>query len=341
MPDTRFYRNNGPFSLDFLAEFLHLPLEQCPDPSLQITDVAPLNGATSTQLACYHNTKYQKDLQRTQAGACIVAKDHLNHAPAHLPVLVSKMPYRDFARLLSLFYKEKKEVTLKLHPTAQVSSNSKVGAGCVIGPYVFIGDGVTIGENTHIGPYTMVDDDCVIGKNCCLEDHVSLTHSILGDNVTIKPGARIGQRGFGFDMDAQGHIPVPQLGRVIIGDNVDIGANTTIDRGSNADTEIHAGARIDNQVQIAHNVIIGEHSVLVAQVGIAGSTCLGQFVIAAGQVGIAGHLKIGDGARLAAKSGIMRNIEAGGTVGGSPAFEIKEHFKQVATLAKLAKTKGK
>lgn len=341
MPDTRFYINKGPFTLKQLSGFLKLPLANCSDDSISIKDLAPLNLATENQLACYHNHKYQKDLQATKATACIVAEDYVKHVPEHLPIFVSKTPYRDFARLLSLFYEDRKTANTGIQPTAQIAATAKIAPNCTIDHYAIIGHNVEIGENTIIGAHTVIEDNCVIGTNCHIESHVTISNSLTGNHVTIKPGARIGQRGFGFDMDGKGHIPVPQLGRVIIGDYVDIGANTTIDRGSNADTEIHSGVRIDNQVQIAHNVIVGEHSILVAQVGIAGSTRLGKFVIAAGQVGIAGHLTIGDGVRIGAKSGIMRNIRPNATVVGYPAVEAKEHFRQVAYLSKLAKTKGK
>ena len=340
MPDSRFYINKGPFTLTQIADFLKLPLHNCPDPLLEIQDLLPLQQAKGNNLACYHNPKYQLELQSTQAGACLVADELVSHAPPHLSLLISTTPYRDYARLLSLFYEEKTKVS-GISPTAKIAPTAKISPNCSIGDYVIIGEHVEIGENGRIGSHSIIEANCVIGTHCQIESHVSISNSLIGNHVSIKPGARIGQRGFGFDMDAKGHVPVPQLGRVIIGDYVDIGANTTIDRGSNADTEIHKGVRIDNQVMIAHNVIIGDHSILVAQVGIAGSTRLGKFVIVAGQVGIAGHLTIGDGAQIAAKAGLMRDVEAGTKVAGYPAVPFKEHFKQVAFLAKLVKTKGK
>lgn len=340
MPDLRFYIKKGPYTLNQISEILGLPLLNCDNPSLLIEELSPLQGAEGNHLACYHNHKYKEQFQATRAGACIIAEDYIKHVPESLPVFVSKTPYRDFARLLSLFYEERKRLD-GISQTAIIPASAKIGPGCKIGHYVVIGENVEIGENTSIGDYTLIDSNCIIGKECSFDSHVSISNSLIGNHVSIKPGARIGQRGFGFDMDAKGHVPVPQLGRVIIGDYVDIGANTTIDRGSNADTEIHKGVRIDNQVQIAHNVVVGEYSVLVAQVGIAGSTRLGKFVIAAGQVGIAGHLSIGDNVRIGGKSGIMRDIEPGATVAGLPAFPIKEHFKQVAVLSKLAKASHK
>ena len=340
MSDTRFYKNKGPFSLKQISEFLGLPLDHCDTLDLKITDIATLQTAGESDLACYHNHKYQDALIATKAAVCIISEGLVDHRPKHLPVFVSKTPYRDYAKLLGLFYEDRRQLT-DIANTAVIASTAIIGKNCKIGHYAVIEDGVEIGDNSSIGNHTVIEANCVIGMNCRIESHVSICHSMIGNNVGIKPGARIGQRGFGFDMDARGHIPVPQLGRVIIQDHVDIGANTTIDRGSNADTEIRTGARIDNQVMIAHNVIIGDHSVLVAQVGIAGSTQLGKFVVAAGQVGIAGHLTIGDGVQIAAKAGLMRNVEAGAKIAGYPAIPIREHFKQVAILNKLASTKGK
>jgi len=165
-------------------------------------------------------------------------------------------------------------------------------------------------------------------------------HATVGDNTIIHTGARIGQDGFGFAMGPAGHVKVPQLGRVIVGADVEIGANTTIDRGTGPDTVIGDGCKIDNLVQIAHNVQIGQNCVIVSQTGISGSTELGDFVVLAGQVGLAGHLKIGSGARIAAQSGVMRNVDPGQELGGSPAKPVRAWLKEVATLERLARKKG-
>ena len=170
---------------------------------------------------------------------------------------------------------------------------------------------------------------------------MTISHAYIGNHVYIKSGARIGQKGFGFDMDAQGHLSVPQLGRVIIGDHVEIGSNTTVDRGSSKDTIIGKGCRIDNLVQIAHNVELGENCVIVAQVGISGSTKFGKFVIAAGQVGVSGHLNIGDNVIIKGKSLVMKDIAANETVMGIPAIKDKQNLRQQIMLARLVNNKGK
>lgn len=340
MADTRFFQKTGPFPLTDLAHLCHAELHIPTDiQSPLITDVRPLNIATDTDIACYHNTKYVQELQETKAAACLIHPDNIHQAPKNLILLITPRPYRSYGKLLSHFHPDTQNNTHEttIAPTAIISPSAKIGSKCFIDNYTIIGDNVEIGDGTSVGPHTVIDRGVKIGKSGQISSHVTISHSLIGNQVIIKTGAKIGQKGFGFDMDDQGHVPIPQLGRVLIGDHVEIGSNTTIDRGSNADTEIGNGCRIDNLVQIAHNVILGENCILVAQVGIAGSSKLGKFVIAAGQVGIAGHLTLGDGVRIAAKSGLMRNVPSGETVAGIPAVPIREHFKQVATLAKLTK----
>jgi len=194
-----------------------------------------------------------------------------------------------------------------------------------------------IGDNGWVEAGAHIDENVTIGARCRIGSNASLSHAVLDDHVRLYPGVRVGQDGFGFAIDPSGYVKVPQLGRVLIGSHVEIGANTTIDRGAGPDTVIGQGTWIDNLVQIGHNVKIGKGCVIVAQVGISGSTVIDDYVVIGGQVGIAGHLHIGSGVRIAAQSGVMKNIPAGQEMMGSPAMPIKDHMRQIIALKRLAK----
>lgn len=342
MADPRFYKNKGPFTLAELAAYGECEVKRG-DPSLLIHDVAPLNEADSSCVSVFHNAKYSEMLFETKAVACILSEGMMPKAPNQVALLVSKYPYRSYALIANAFYPmEKREA--KIAPSAIIHPTVKLGKGVVIGPLTVIGANVEIGDYIEIGSHTVIDEGVVIGENTVIRDHVSLSHALVGKSVHIKAGARIGQSGFGFFMDMGemgGHVPVPQLGRVIVHDYVEIGANTTIDRGSGSDTVIGQGTRIDNLVQVAHNVHFGKGCVMVAQVGIAGSTKFGDYVAAGGQAGIADHLNIGTGARIGAQCGIMRDVDSGEVLAGSPAMPLKAHYRQVAILKRLAEENRK
>jgi UDP-3-O-[3-hydroxymyristoyl] glucosamine N-acyltransferase len=215
------------------------------------------------------------------------------------------------------------ETGAEVDPSAEVGPLAVIGAGAVIGPGCRIGAGAVIGAGVVLGA------DCRVGANA------TISHAVLGARVYVYPGARIGQEGFGFAMTEQGFVTVPQLGRVILEDDVEVGANSTIDRGSAQDTVIGAGSRLDNLVQIGHNVRLGRCCVIVAMAGISGSTVLEDFVMVAAQAGLTGHLRVGRKARVGAQAGVMADVPAGAEVVGSPAVPVREFFRQVATLRKL------
>ena len=338
MIDSRFFAKPKALSLEDICHHLGIDIPEGAHKNRMFDNVSVLEKAGDSEISCYHNSKYLEDLKKTKAGLCLVASEAALYVPKSTICLIVDHPYRCFGVIASLFYPSKsngQDVSDRsfVHPTA------KIGRNCVIGAFSVIEADVFIGDDCFIGNHCVIQKGTVMGNGCHFESHITISHAILGNHVYIKPGARIGQPGFGFHMDEKGHFDIPQLGRVIVGDHVHIGANTTIDRGSFADTIIGNGVRIDNLVQIAHNVEVGDNSVLVAQVGIAGSTKLGKFVIAAGQVGIAGHLKIGNEVKIAAQSGLMRDIGDKETVAGSPAVPVRDWHKQTIALQKLIKNK--
>lgn len=339
MADPRFFERAGPFTLGDLATRCGARLADPEQAGRMVVDVAPLDQAGSDQLAFLDNTKYADAFAATKAGACIVHEKHAGLAPAGVALLISGKPYLSYARAAQLFYPAARPAA-GIHPTAIVEPGAKLGDGVAIAAYVVIGAGAEVGAGTAIGSGTVVGRNVQIGQGCSIAANVTLSHCVIGDRVMLHPGIRIGQDGFGFAPDPSGHVKVPQLGRVLVGDDCEIGANSTIDRGAGPDTVIGPGCWIDNLVQIGHNVILGRGCIIIAQAGVAGSTQLGDFVVLAAQSGIAGHLKIGTGARIGAKSGVMTDIPAGESYFGIPATKVKEYFRQVATMRRLAQKKG-
>jgi len=339
MADSRFFENAGPIVLSRLAEISGAALADASKGELQIVDVRPLDSAGAEHLSFLDNRKYLDTFKASSAAACIVHPKHADAAPQGMALLVTETPYHAYARVASAFYPAP-SATGAVHKaavideSARVSDDADIAAGAVIDAHAEIGAGCRIGANTYIGAGVVLGDGSSVGPNA------TVANAIVGKNVIIHTGVRIGQDGFGFAMGPGGHEKVPQLGRVVIGDNVEIGANTTIDRGTGPDTVIGDGCKIDNLVQIGHNVQMGRHCVIVSHVGISGSTELGDFVVLAGQAGIAGHLKIGTGARMAAQSGVMQDVAPGAELGGSPARPIRQWLREVATLDRLAKKKG-
>lgn len=336
MADKRFFNCEGPFTSKQLAEIAKADLQGSAD--LVIKDVSSLEKATHENISFLDNRKYVAAFKASKAGLCIVHPDLAQHAPEGMTLLLSKEPYMAYARVSRTFYPDERHDG-SIAPTAYVSSSADVGENVTIEHGAYIADGVVIGKNSWIKANACIQKNVKVGEDCIISSNSTISHSLIGNGVTIHPGCQIGQDGFGFASGPQGHVRIPQLGRVVIQDHVNIGANTTIDRGSGPDTVIGAGTQIDNLVQIGHNVQIGMGCVIVSQVGISGSTKIGNFVVIAGKAGVAGHLKIGDGVTIAARAGVMRDIEAGQTVGGFPAIPQKEWLRQVSTIAKLAKVK--
>ena len=338
MADPRFFERAGPYSLDALADLTGARLVEPAAGGRLFRDVAPLETAGPEDVTFLDNRKYVDAFAASRAGAAFVDERLTGRAPSGMALLIVREPYKAFAHAAQAFYPATPVVPRRA-ATALIDPSAIVPADCEIAAHVVVEAGARLGARCQIGANTVIGAGVELGEDCRVGANVTLSHCLIGARVVLHPGVRIGQPGFGFAPDPQGPVKIPQLGRVIIGDDVDIGANTTIDRGSGHDTVIGPGTMIDNLVQIGHNVVLGRGCILAGQVGISGSTKLGDFVMAGGQAGLAGHLMIGSGARIAAKSGLMRDVAPGETVSGIPAVPIAFFMKQVAILQRLAKKK--
>ncbi len=339
MADSNYFTNTGPYSLKELAEISGAELQDPSLSDLMIVDVQALDVAETGHISFLSNPKYVDQFKASNATACIISSSSVIDAPEGMAILSADDPYKAYARIAGLFYPTQKS-NGEIHPTAIVAQTAKIGENVSIGAYCIIEEGVRIGRDTIIGAQCHIEKNVKIGRNCLVNSQVSLKACQLGDNVTLYTGVRVGCDGFGFAPDPAGHIKIPQLGRVIIGSNVEIGANSTIDRGAGPDTVIGDGCWIDNLCQIAHNVKLGRGCILAAQCGISGSTVLEDFVVLGGQVGVAGHIRIGAGAQISGKSGVISDVPSGKIYAGFPARPRKEFFRSMAVLGKLARGKG-
>ena len=300
-----------------------------------------MGEAGPSDVAFLDNPKYEAFLRHTAAGALLTSERFAASVPPHVTALIIAEPYRAFVavaqalfpaalRPASLYGRTDGTAGAHVHPDARLEAGVAIDPGAMIGPDAEIGGGSVIGAGAVIGPGVR------IGRNCAIGAGVTLTHALIGDRVIIHPGARIGQDGFGYLMGSTGHGKVPQVGRVIIQDNVEIGANTTIDRGAIRDTVVGEGTKIDNLVQVGHNVSIGRHCVLVAQTGIAGSATLHDFVVLGARAGVNNHVTVGEGAQIAGTSIVNNDVPPGARWGGTPAKPIKHWFREIKTLERMA-----
>jgi UDP-3-O-[3-hydroxymyristoyl] glucosamine N-acyltransferase len=309
-------------------------------PDRRVSGIAALDRAGPSDLAFLQNPKYAGPYGTTRAGICLTTERFAGQAPAGVAILVTPAPYRAFVavaeklfpgalRPSSLFEAGGVSASAQVHPTARLENGVTIDPAAVIGPRAEIGAGTMIAAGAVIGPEVRIGRDCAIGAN------VTIVHALIGDRVIIHAGARIGQDGFGYLPGPSGHRKVPQIARVIIQDNVEIGANSTVDRGFIRDTVIGEGTKIDNLVQIAHNCEIGRHCVLAAHTGISGSVTVGDYVMMGGRVGIADNITVGTGAMLAASTGVISNVPPGAKMGGTPAVPAREWLKGAAVMRRL------
>jgi UDP-3-O-[3-hydroxymyristoyl] glucosamine N-acyltransferase len=338
MEHPGFFERAGPFPLARVAEVAGATLDASADGTRLIEDVRPLADAGPGHVSFLDNRKYLADAEATKAAACLIQPAFAARLPKSVTPLATRQPYRGFALALHLFYPTAtRSMTAEagsgeppIHPTARIEDGVRIEPGAVIGREAWIGRGTVIAAGALIGARV------TIGRNSSIGPGASVVHALLGDRVIVHGGVRIGQDGFGFAMGAGGHLKVPQIGRVVIQDDVEIGANSCIDRGALKDTIIGQGTKIDNLVQIGHNAVLGRHCVIVGQVGIAGSAVLEDFVVVGGQGGVAGHIRIGAGAQIAGASHAKDDVPARARMVGTPAKPIREWAREANAVKRLA-----
>lgn len=337
--NARFFVRSGPFDAHTLAKAAGAtlnPPKQGQLPEAGFSGIAPLQNAGPYDVSFLDNRRYAPLLEQTRAGLVIVAPAFADKVPPHCAALVSASPYLAWSRVARQFHPQP-PATPGVHPAACIDPTAHIDPTAEIGPFVVVGAGAEVGARCCVGAHATIGQGVQLAADCRIGNHVTLSHAVIGERVIILPGARIGQDGFGFAVGPNGFESVPQLGRVVLEHDVEIGANTTIDRGSVNDTVIGAGSRLDNLVQIGHNARLGRCCIVVSQAGISGSTVLEDYVTIAAQAGLIGHIRIGEKARIGAQCGVMSDVESGADVIGSPAMPFREFFRNVAVLRKLAK----
>lgn len=337
MADPRFFHKVESLTLDQIVRVGEVMAPKHADMSRVFRDVAGLETAGPDDVSWAFIPKAREVLKTTKSGAVIVPEKFLSYVPEGCIALIAVDAHRSYGLVASAFYP--RQVQAGVSERAYVDETAELGPGCRIEAGAYIGPHVKLGAGCHIHPNAVIEEGVQMGDACTVGANATVSHCVAGHKVYIYPGCHVGQDGFGFAMSPEkGPQKVPQLGRVIIGNDVEIGSSTCVDRGAMGDTVIGDGTRIDNLVQVAHNVKLGRCCVLVSQVGIAGSCTFGDFVVAGGQSGFAGHLQVGTGAQIGAQSGVMSAVEPGSILLGSPAVPHKDFMRQVLAVKKLTHT---
>ena len=334
MTDPRFFRPQGPFTLSDMASRIGAEAPAREASEILIRDIGDLETAKPGDLSLFCDIRYLPLLAKSKASVIVTNRALARHLGEGQPAIFAAEPRLAFVKAGHVLYPPQRpdggiDDRAKVHCTAIVKRGAQIDFGAVVGP------GVEIGEDCHIGCHVVLDAGVTIGNDSRIGPHTTIRNTLIGARVEIDSSCSIGGQGFGFVPGPKGLLRMLQVGRVVIEDDVAIGANCTIDRGATGDTVIGAGTVIDNLVQIGHNVRLGRHCILSGQSGIAGSTVLGDNVMVGGQAAISDHLVIGSGARIAGKSGVMRNVEPGSTVGGYPALPVQQWHRQTAGLLRL------
>jgi len=307
------------------------------DPNASVNSFGKIEEAKEGQLSFLANPKYEDYLYTTSASVIIIADSYELKQPVTTTLIRVPDAYTAFATLLSKYQEIVQQQLTGIQEPSYIAKTASYGEHVFVGAFAYLGENVQVGNNTKIHPQAYIGDNVTIGEHCIIHPGVRIYHDCkIGNNVTIHAGAIIGSDGFGFAPQADGSFKkVPQIGNVVIEDNVEVGSNTTIDRATIGSTLIRSGAKLDNLIQIAHNVEIGNSSVIAAQAGISGSTKIGKGVMIGGQAGIVGHIQLGDGAKVNAQSGVSKSIDAGKAVTGSPAYDYTSALRSQAVTRKL------
>ncbi|WP_062202492.1 UDP-3-O-(3-hydroxymyristoyl)glucosamine N-acyltransferase [Aureimonas sp. AU12] len=343
MTDRSFFKRGEGVTLAALALACEATLLDASYSEVRIRGIRALGEAGADDVALFDNPNYAATLATSQTGAVLTSARYAPQVPLGTPVLVAKEPQIAFARAGWLLHPAAIRPGSDfaegfISPQASIDPSARIEEGATIEPFVRIGPDVEIGRGSIVASGASIGAGCRIGRNVRIGQQVSIQHALIGNDVILHPGVRIGQDGFGYAIGSVGILKMVQVGRVILQDNVEVGANSTIDRGAVRDTVVGENTKIDNLVQIAHNVVIGRNCIIVGQVGIAGSATIGNGVAIGGQSGVNGHITIGDGAQVAAVSTVATDMPAGARWGGTPARPVREWIREMAVLKGLTQT---